>query len=53
MVLQEQLMFTLLVIIRLKCTFKFYAVPTLVGTVFSLLIMSGQMVVSLILIMVN
>jgi hypothetical protein len=38
MVLQKQLMLTLLVIIRLKCTFKLYAFPTVVGTVFSLLI---------------
>jgi hypothetical protein len=38
MVLQEQLMLTLLVIMRLKCTFKLYAFPTVVGTVFSLLI---------------
>jgi len=38
MVLQEQLMLTLLVIIRVKCTFKLFAFLSVVGTVFSLLI---------------
>jgi len=37
MVLQEQLMLTLLVIMRLECTFKLCAFPAVVGTVFSLL----------------